>query len=176
MIDLRYHPSTEPWLPRAAAMDELAGLLAGDVRVHVHRRADVDRVWRDSHGGQPLPVSPWAFRAWARGPVVRVFVDETETPASTAWLLLHELAHVALGGAPYLAAAYRRRPKPPGYLAHDDVHEAWPEEQLANHVATELLPVLGHPSGDYSRRWWRRRVQGRRGGQVSTGQFSACSP
>lgn len=140
------------------AAQRLACWIAGEAVVYYHRRVDIPRVWAEEHEGDTLPVDPWSFRAWSRDGVAHLFVDRTETPASAAWLLVHELAHLDLVGAPLLRRAYRGLPRPSGYLSTDEGHEAHPEEQLANLVADRILPQLGYSAGRYDRLWWRRRV------------------
>lgn len=119
----------------------------------------VGQIWSRDHGGQPLPIrKPYAFRAYSSNGRAVLFVDPTETRASTLWLLLHELAHLEVGNAGLLRDAYRSIPKPPDYLHSDDAHESYPEEQLANLVATRMLVELGLPARPLDRRWWRQRV------------------
>lgn len=165
-MDLRFtHPSLRPWLPPARGAAAVASLLQSPVVVYLHRRPDLAAAWAAATGGRAPPaVAPYSFRAWApRGAGhVHVLVDETETPASVAWLILHELTHAELGRSPYLAAAFRElTPQPQGYLSSDEAHEAHPEEVVADFVATRMLPVMGHPARNYDRGWWRPRVRAR---------------
>lgn len=119
----------------------------------------VEAIWSRDHGGRPLPVrKPYAFRAYSSNGRAVLFVDSTETRASTLWLLLHELAHLEIENAGLLRDAYRNIPKPADYLHSDDAHESHPEEQLANFVATRMLVDLGLPARSLDRRWWRQRV------------------
>jgi hypothetical protein len=142
-------------------------MLGDGVDVFIYHRRELPGVWAAAHRGQALPASArWSFRAWARGPVVRIFVDATETPASVAWVLLYELAHVELGRSRYLASGWRSQAKPADYLIDDDVHEAWPEEKVANMVATSQMPVLGYQRTRYDRYWWRGRVRQRLWGRT----------
>lgn len=137
----------------------LACLLTRDLVVEYVPRARVAEVWRRDHAGAPMPVNRYAFRAYSRGNRAVLFVDGTETRDSATWLLLHELAHLELPNAGLLHSAYRWIPKPPGYLTNDAAHESHPEEQLANRVATEIMPKLGLRRRALDRMWWRRRVK-----------------
>ena len=157
-LSVHADPGTEPWVIHPEAAARLACWIAADAAVRYHRRDEIPRVWAEEHDGEALPVSPWSFRAWSRDGVAHLFVDRTETPASAAWLLVHELAHLDLVGAPLLRRAYRGLSRPSGYLSTDEGHEAHPEEQLANLVADQILPRIGYPAGHYDRLWWRRRV------------------
>lgn len=132
-------------------------MLGRDVTVEYHPRSAVGEVWARDHGGQTLPVKPYAFRAYARGNKAVLFVDDTETRDSALWLLLHELAHLDLDNAPLVHRAYRSIPKAADYLRDDGAHEAHAEEQLANLVADQVAPALGGRPG-LDRLWWRRRV------------------
>lgn len=154
-LTIHHHPDLARYVPARAGLQAVAELLPADVVVHLHRRADLGAVWAATHDGRQVPVPDGSFRAWANGDTIRLLVDDSETPESVAWLLLHELAHVAVTHSPLLRQAYRHRPKPDDYLVDDDVHEAWPEERLANRVATELMPLLGYPRALRARRWWR---------------------
>lgn len=152
-------PGTEPWLLHADQVRRLACLLSRDVTIEYVPRSQVAQVWARDHGGRPMPVAKYAFRAYSRGTKAVLFVDETETPASATWLLLHELGHIELPNANLLYSSFRYIPKPPGYLSSDEAHEAHPEEQLANQVATHTMPLLGLPRKSLDRLWWRRRVR-----------------
>lgn len=158
-LTIHHHPDLVRYVPDRAGLQAVAELLPADVVVHLHRRSDLDQVWAQTHGGRQLPLPPRAFRAWANRNTVRLLVDETETPRSVAWLLLHELAHVAVTHSPLLRAAFRGRSKPDGYLTDDGVHEAWPEERLANRVAVELMPLLGYERAFLGRDWWRQHTR-----------------
>lgn len=160
-IRLIVWPGAEQWVPSQARLDALACRLSKDVVVEFVPRSALRKIWQRDHGGRPLPPNPYAFRAYSRGNKSVVFVDHTETPASAAWLLLHELAHVDLAASNLLHTAMRQIPKPPGYLTSDAAHESHPEEQLANRVATRMMPVLGHRRQALNRLWWRRRVRRR---------------
>jgi hypothetical protein len=152
-------PGTERWALSAEEAAEIACWLSRDVEVYFWPRSQVREVWRKTHGSE-LPVRPYSFRAWSSGGAAHLFVDDTETPESIRWLLLHELAHLDLVSSPLLARAYRGVKRPANYLTSDDAHEANPEEQMANFVADQLAPRLGIPAG-LDRRWWRKRVESR---------------
>jgi hypothetical protein len=156
---VRASPGTEPWVPDPATLQRLACLLTSDVEVEIYPRMSVAPVWAREHGGDrsSLPTDPYAFRAWSREGRAILFVDDTETKDSILWLLVHELAHLDLPHSRLLRSAYRDRVRHPDYLKNDQVHEADPEEQLANLVADEVVARLGRPSGLH-RLWWRRRV------------------
>jgi hypothetical protein len=159
------YPGAERWAPDADVMQRLSCLLTRDVVVEIAPRAQVRAIWQRDHGGRPMPdYGPYAFRAYSRDGRAVIFVDPTETQASTLWLLLHELAHLEVASARMLKSAYRSMPKPPGYMTNDAAHEAHPEEQLANLVATRTLAHLGLPPRQLDRLWWRRRVQAHRRG------------
>jgi hypothetical protein len=150
-------PGTERWALRPESAQKLACMLSRDATIHFWPRRSVRQVWERVHG-EPMPeLPPYAFRAWSNGDTAHVFVDDTETPESARWLVLHELAHLDLAGAPLLHNAYRSIPRPSGYLRYDAVHEAQPEEQMANLVADQLAALIGSRPG-LDRTWWRRRV------------------
>ena len=160
-LSVTVHPGAEKWAPSRQTAQKIACLLSRDVAVEYAPRSMLEAIWQRDHGS-PLPVDRYAFRAYARGGRAVLFVDETETPASATWLLLHELAHLDLPNSRLLFRAYRSVDKPDGYLTDDVAHEAHPEEQMANLVADQVLPTLGYPAGRYDRLWWRRRVASRR--------------
>jgi hypothetical protein len=146
--------------PARGYLAQIDALLSGPVVVTIHPRRNVARIWEKDHG-KAMFTHPYAFRAYTRGNQSRLFTDETETPDSMLWLLLHELAHVELGRNPFLKAAYRKLPKPPGYLTSDTAHEAHPEEQFANLVANQWFSHLTGEPCIYDRLWWRKRVNRR---------------
>lgn len=164
-LDVRLRPGTEPWLPQASVLEVLAKHLAQDVEVRLWPRAELARAWARSHGGATLPDLPaYSFRAWANPSTneINLLVDETETPASTTWLLLHELAHLELRASPFVttALAMARARRPRAYWTSDAAHQAEAEERIADWIATAWFRRLGF--GRPHRRdrlWWRRRVQ-----------------
>lgn len=127
------------------------------VTVELVPRILVHRLWARDFPGKPFP-GEHAFRAYTRDAHVVILVDKTETQQSLIWLLLHELSHVAVNGAPALDAAFRSVPRPNGYLTSDAAHESWPEEQFANAVADRMAPLLGSQPG-LNRLWWRQRTR-----------------
>ena len=157
-LTLRAWPGAEPWMPSAAARQQLASLLSGAVTVELVPRSALPALWaRDFRGQRPLPA--YAFRAYARDLNIVVLVDKTETPASVLWLLGHELAHTELTRSKLLRAAYRSIPKSSNYMTNDDAHEAHPEEQAANLVADQICEQEGLCQRGMNRRWWRARVK-----------------
>lgn len=159
LLQIRYAPGTEPWLPPQAVLDQISAWLAGPATLEIHPRAALPAVWAREHGGRPLNRDPWSFRAWAVKAQRRVFffVDETETPQSVLWGLLHELGHLDLTGAGVVQAAVIY-PRTASYMDTDEGHEADPEEQLVNWAALHLLGKLGYEPRTYDRHWWRQRV------------------
>ena len=158
-ITFRYHSALENWLPSPGVLDRIATALQVCAVVEFIPRSQVEATWRSTHGDQPFP-GLYAYRAYARGGHVRIFVDATETPDSLLWLLLHELAHVAVDNNEFLDTAFRTIPRPANYTTDDRAHEAWPEEKVANQVADQWAPRLGGRAG-LDRLWWRKRVEGR---------------
>ena len=156
-IELRVNPGAEPWAPSDDVLRQLSDSVHGDFIIEMHPREAMNDVWERDHNGKPHTGDNYGFRAYTSGPRAVIFVDKTETPESALWVLLHELAHMDLHGAPYLLSAFRRMTAP-DYFSGDEAHERDPEEQMANAVATEWLNRLGF-EGSYPRPWWRARVQ-----------------
>ena len=157
-LTVEVRPGAEAWVPPARWFQIVSGGLGGPQRVVFHPRSERDRAWAEDHAGAKPPGGRYSFRAYTLGPVTRIFVDDTETRASTGWLLLHELAHAVLNRAPRLAADLRSRPRPANYATSDAAHEAVAEEQVANRVADLVAPRLGGRPG-LNRIWWRRRTK-----------------
>ncbi len=152
-------PGAEPWAPQADEVVKLELLLSRDSEIFYWPRFRVHEIYRATHSGQDLPEGrTYLLRAWAKDGRTHIFVDQTETRESTLWLTLHELTHLELPSSPYIARAFRGEPKAPNYYTNDAVHEARPEEQLANHVADRLALDFGIPGG-LNRLWWRARVR-----------------
>jgi hypothetical protein len=151
------YPGAEPWMPDPSILEQLSQNVHGVFSVEMHPRSALPTVWERDHNGKAYSGDPYGFRAYTSGPRAVIFVDDTETPESALWVLLHELAHMDLHGAPYLLSAFRRMTAP-DYFSGDEAHERDPEEQMANAVATEWLNRLGY-EGSYPRPWWRARVQ-----------------
>lgn len=158
-IKLRVHPDARRWRPSSQDLRAMGqGLVQRSVTIRLLPRSKVKADWKKNlDRGKPFP-GYYAYRAYTRGTTVTLFVDETETPESILWLLAHELAHVAVNGAPMLHEALRSIPKPRDYLTSDEAHEAYPEEQLANLVADQWMVILGSQPG-LDRLWWRKRVR-----------------
>jgi hypothetical protein len=137
----------------------ISSALDRPIFVNYHQRSKIREVWAATHQGRDLPadVPDDAFRAFATNDTVHLFVDDSETYESALWLLMHELAHTGVTNSRLLTNAFRSWSKrDPDYLTSDEVHEADPEEQLANHVANRGMTNLGLPT-DLDRLWWRRR-------------------
>ena len=130
----------------------------GDVRVVVYPRRMVREVWNHEMEGKPFSMKPYAFRAFARGNMIVVFDDKTETKDSLLWLLLHEIAHIFVTRTPKLRRQFRSRSLPSGYMTSDSAHESSPEEQFANMMADQWYKEFFGHSGSFHRLWWRRRV------------------
>lgn len=145
-MQLVVHPGAVPWAP--APEDQLLLQLqfpSPDQVLHLHPRSEVDRV----HGTSS---PPYAFRAFTRGRVSHIFVDDTETPESIAWLAAHELTHSALRDRPDLREVLQAH-RPEGlHPTGDAFHELDPEELYADQIATDLFGVR------LDRAWWRTRA------------------
>ncbi len=156
-------PNAANWLPAGTALRMINGHLAQEVHVRLWDRTDLAHAWAVGHPGQALPNLPrYAFRAWAepRTGNVHVLVDNTETPESVTWLLLHELAHHELRASPFVAGALAQTIRHPRYMTDDDAHQADPEERIADWIATRWFRQLGYPPPlRRDRHWWRARVR-----------------
>ena len=144
-------------MPPARWFQFFGDALPGPQRVVFHPRTERERAWSEDHPGRKAPGHAYSFRAYTFGPVTRIFVDGTETPASAGWLLAHELAHALLNRVPSLAEALQHHPRPARYATSDAAHEAVPEEQVANRVADLVAIRLGGRPG-LNRHWWRART------------------
>jgi hypothetical protein len=157
-LTVEVRPGAEAWVPPARWFRFFGDALPGPQRVVFHPRSERARAWAEDHPERKEPPGhAYSFRAYTRGPVTRIFVDDTETRASTGWLLAHELAHALLNRVPSLATELRRHPRPERYATSDEAHEAVPEEQVANRVADLVSTRLGGRPG-LNRRWWRART------------------
>jgi hypothetical protein len=163
-LDPNADASDELW---AALREDLAPLWAGlpDVAVHVFPRAALDRAWwlRWYHDGNaehaeedPYPgaLSVRAYAAPADRRVV-VVADALETVDSFAWLLCHELTHVAL--PPFvrygLSAVAERLGVPDDVRLDGAMHDQHPEEATCNAIASALT------GGDFGPAWWRGQLR-----------------
>jgi hypothetical protein len=144
-----YHPNVYDWMPTPSWLAWLGKMPPKGTVLEFIRRPEHPL-------GNKYPYRAVAQQRLGGGTDIRVFVDETETPDSVKWLVLHELAHVLVTAEPTLAETLRAQPRPPGYPHDDDAHEAVLEEKLANTFADRLAPVPG-----LDRRWWRKRVEHR---------------
>ena len=138
---------------------EFASEQVGDrIEVHVYPRHLIQEIWSFFMQGQDFTLPPYSFRAFARGNLIVLFDDETETADSLLWLLLHEVAHIWLTRTPKLRAQFRSQSLPSGYLTSDSAHESSPEEQFANMMADRWFKQFSNRSGSFHRIWWRKRV------------------
>ncbi len=144
-----YHPNVYDWMPTPSWLAWLGQKAPAGTVLEFIRRPEHPL-------GKKYPYRAVAQQRVGGGTDIRVYVDETETPDSIKWLVLHELAHVLVTAEPTLAETLRSQPRPRGYPHDDDAHEAVLEEQVANTFADKLAPVPG-----LDRRWWRQRVEKR---------------
>ena len=154
------HQDARGWQPTGDALARLR-TLAGDPRF-VLRYWPHSMAWDVTHKN----VEPHAFRARKvdidrapPGPSARdeysadIFVDETETPASIAWLSAHELAHMLVAVSPVFRQAFQdSRPLDLDPLS-DEFHMVDAEERFCDGLATRLMGQR------YDRAWWRQRVR-----------------
>lgn len=143
---LEVSPGAEPWAPSPAVLRIL--------REAYPFPGAVVRLMPRSLAQREKPGSrPFSFRAYTGDSVTRVFVDATETPASIAWLVAHELGHHRVARDPGLRRSLRQA-RPRGVdPASDTYHHLDPEERYADGLATALMGTR------LDRDWWRRRVE-----------------
>jgi len=150
-----YHPNVYDWMPSPSWLAGVGKMAPPGTVLEFIRRPE-----------QPLG-KKYPYRAVADprpgGTEIRMFVDETETPDSVKWLVLHEIAHALVTAQPALAERLRSQPRPAGYPHDDDAHEAVEEEQIANAFADKHAPVPG-----LGRRWWRERTRTRGYGEATS--------
>lgn len=156
------HPGCEAWVPGPADVQAIARSIRRSVEIQIWPRSMVESVWNDAHPGRVYPRdwTHYQFRAWAnkkQGKTV-IFVDESETPLSVLWLILHELCHLDLLGSRLLDAALDSLPRARDYHTSDSSHEKDLEERLCNFTATRQLQILGYPAWKLNRTWWRNRL------------------
>lgn len=156
-IHIEVHPEAQEWAPSNDILDKLRELVHRPLKVEMFPRSMVPEIWSRDHDNKPFEKEPYSFRAYASGDRCVCFVDETETPESALWVLLHELAHMELPASKYLFKAYRMATAP-NYFESDETHEADPEEQMANMAATQWMNALGFGPVSFPRMWWRNRV------------------
>ena len=151
------HPETYSWMPSRDIIEKIGSFLHRPMCIRMFPRNMVFEVY-DSEHPNPLPEEDYyKFRAYTSGSKATTFVDDTETPESALWVILHELAHMDMKASPYLLKAYTLA-TPPDYNESDEAHERDPEEQMANLVATKWLGQCGCKEVEYARPWWRARV------------------
>lgn len=145
------HRDARPWLPSEDDLDRLRGHFPfPDVTVKLWPRREVDRVLGRR-------TTPYAFRAVSQGSTTDIFVDDTETPASIAWLLAHELGHHRVKRLPEIKTILEvtRADDADRSGQSDRFHELDPEERLVDGLATTILGTR------YDRTWWRARTKER---------------
>lgn len=147
------HPGAEPWGTSDEEQQAVSEGAGGTYAVHIHHRDEVEKVWKDDHPGKEYTFPPYKFRAYQNGDRARIFVDETETPDSTRWLVIHELTHMVLRQEHPEEWRKYQDATPDDYEESDEAHESDPEEQLCNAVAAKWV------GADYHRPWWRARVE-----------------
>jgi len=145
------------WVPDPSVFTAIDSLFTKPVSIHFIPRSDVAKTWSKDNGGKKYTKDLYSFRAYAGKDFCKIFVDDTETRDSVLWVMLHELAHIALASVPYLFKGYRVQ-TPDDYWDSDDGHERDPEEQMANNMAITWMKTLGHEPFEYDRRWWRERT------------------
>lgn len=156
-LSLFCHVDATDWCPHGDIIERLSPLFTKEVKVEIYPRHLVSKVWSQDHCDKPYEKDYYAFRAYAGCDYCKIFVDETETKDSVLWVMLHELAHIALASSPFLFKAYRHL-TPPDYFESDEAHESDPEEQMANCMALSWMDMLGYGKVNYPRHWWRQRT------------------
>jgi hypothetical protein len=154
--------SLEDWSVRqkltVSMIQFAADKVNGSVQIYLYPRRMVREVWNHEMEGQPFTLKKYAFRAFARGNMIVIFDDATETKDSLLWLLLHEIAHIFVTRTPKLRRQFRSKSLPSGYMTSDSAHESAPEEQFANMMADGWYKEFSGHSGSFHRLWWRDRV------------------
>ena len=165
MITLRVHPDCEPLRIAPGDMEKMQRYFAGhDMEVRYYPRS----LARDVTG---IDLPPYSYRAVTRGPISYVFLDDTETPKSVAWITCHELTHQLLRATPQVKRALMDGRPTDAKPWDDRYHRLDPEERLADGVATRLIGQR------LDRDWWRARtpVQGESFGRTQRQiHFSGC--
>ena len=151
------HVDATDWCPNGDTINKLSQFFTKKVNVEIYPRHMVETVWSKDHCDKPYEKDYYAFRAYAGKDYCKIFVDETETKDSVLWVMLHELAHIALASAPYLFRGYRHL-TPANYFESDEAHESDPEEKMANEIAVSWMDMLGYGKVCYPRHWWRQRT------------------
>ena len=155
------HEGAEAWAPDSRFMDRVGTWAWPGVQIHIHPRNDIKRIFRRDNRWEHFPKKPFPFRAWnvSDKDTIRIFVDETETPESVKWMVLHELGHSIVGHTPELRKM-RKFPKPANYATSDEAHASVPEEQWCNAFADRQAHAHGTRPG-LDRVWWRKRLEAR---------------
>ena len=144
-MNWRIHPEVIGWAPSAQERRTIEEAFPFPARVEIWPRRLLGQRTGKIAG-------PYAFRAISRGDEALVFADETETRASIAWLIAHELAHHELARNPRVREFFVKA-RPIGIdPASDQFHEEDPEERYADGRATALFGTR------YDRAWWRRHA------------------
>jgi hypothetical protein len=148
-VRVTVHPEVEAWAPDDAMLRTMRLYFPlPNATVHLWPR----RMVREVSGRD---VGRYDFRAFTRGDESHVFVDDTETRPSVAWIMSHELAHQLLRTKPELH--HKLQDGTPAKVreldrAGDLFHRVDPEEIYCDDVANR---VMGR---EYDRDWWRARV------------------
>lgn len=144
------HPEAKPWSPSkedwAKILAFYGSRLEDDSQVYLWPRHLSEQVVP----GKKLP--PYSFRAVTRENVSNVFVDPTETRASVAFLIGHELTHQLVRKSPVLEKAFHDA-RPENIQRHTDLyHLVDAEERFCDGISSKVLGTF------YDRAWWRSRV------------------
>lgn len=136
------------------------------VIIHVFHRREAETIgWMKDWSGRrsERPDEPYSCRGWCGSNEIVVLYDETETPESIKWIILHELGHAVCNRTYMFDQAMSEENKIEGrttYEWKDDVgHEADSEERLVNRIATAWCG-----GQERARPWWRPRVVARERG------------
>lgn len=146
-MKLWIHTAANWWTPAPDQIEALARSFPGDGFVaRLYPRSMVETVLGRK------PARQYAFRAFTRNGESHLFVDETETPDSIAWLLGHELCHQEIAKQPRVKRMLDKGRPQDLDPAGDRFHEEDPEERRCDDRATR---IVGYRT---DRKWWRKRV------------------
>lgn len=138
------------WLPRESDLSKIMAYfgkrLPSDSRVKIWPRSLIDEVMKRR-------TEPYSFRAVTRGNVSDVFVDETETPESIAFLIAHELTHQLVNNSPTVKSAFEEAKDPSMDKKSDEFHNCDAEERFCDGIAKGILGTW------YDRAWWRNNTE-----------------
>lgn len=150
------HREARPWVPSEADLAQIRSFFGERLpggQIYLWPRRLVDQVYGK-------PTKPLSFRAFTRAGRSNVFVDPSETDASVAFLMAHELCHQVVDRSPTLSMAFSDA-KPAGVdRAGDEFHSVDAEERFCDGIANRLLGTR------YDRSWWRRRLEAERFGDL----------